>query len=345
MRYLRTQTLNKRAIFDRSLFISADTSLTIQNTNNVLLPVGKTADRPIVPTNGMIRYNSELTPDGELEVYQAGKWRSIKYKESSQIVQQRLGYGDNQNYYFGPLNPAPPSITASGSTWGGQNLIVLVENVFQLHEDNYTVVNIPAGTTITHTETYNPTVSETTNPGISTLHFNNSVECGSGGGSGATVTLNFKTAETAIPFAVGDTIIASGFTPVSHNGEYTVTAATTTSVSFSSTNVALIDYFGFVTSSTAVYPYEDITGATVTVGTAFMNGFVGSFKTNSAGVLTSIDVVDAVGVKNVSTEEIRSNTKVQIYHEPESLTPGYYLKFGSPIPTGKPVTVLHGFDQ
>ena len=53
-------------------------------------------------------------------------------------------------------------------------------------------------------------------------------------GSGTTATVTFA-AETTAPFAPGDVIIVEGITPIGYNGVHTVTACSTTSVSWAST--------------------------------------------------------------------------------------------------------------
>jgi hypothetical protein len=116
----------------------------MSTTNNLLLPKGSTANRPVAPLDGMIRYNTTL---GEVELYQVSTWRSLRFKESTQITQQSLGNGDYVETYFGPLNPAPPTTVQSGTTWGGQNLLVIVENVIQVFNTNYTIVQNPSGKT------------------------------------------------------------------------------------------------------------------------------------------------------------------------------------------------------
>jgi hypothetical protein len=78
-------------------------------------------------------------------------WRSLRYKESTQIVQQDLGTGDDVEYIFGPLNPAPPTtdLVDDKSTWSGSNLLVFVENVMQLHTTNYVILQNPCRVTDT----------------------------------------------------------------------------------------------------------------------------------------------------------------------------------------------------
>jgi hypothetical protein len=93
----------------------------------------------------MLRYN-ETT--GDLEAYQSGSWRALRFKESTNITQQGLGTGDGLSTIYGPLSPTPPSLVESGGTWGGQNIMVYVENVYQLFTTNYTIVQNPT-TTIT----------------------------------------------------------------------------------------------------------------------------------------------------------------------------------------------------
>jgi hypothetical protein len=144
MRFLKTLSLNRRAIYDDRLAVDTANGVVMNTPNNLLMPKGATGDRPTAPITGMIRYN---TSTNEVEVYQgiggSATWRSLRFKESTEITQQTLGVGDAIENAFGPLNPAPPAIVESGATWGGQNLIVIIENVIQLHTTNYTIIQDP----------------------------------------------------------------------------------------------------------------------------------------------------------------------------------------------------------
>lgn len=146
MKFLKKSQLNFRNVKDNSVAIQITGEITLDSVNSLRLPNGNTSQRPSDSVLGRIRYNSQTN---EVEVYQgsSGKeaWRSLRYKESTQITQQDLGAGDDEEIFFGPLNPAPPqpSLIDDKGSWSGANLIVLVENVFQLYDQNYIIQQNP----------------------------------------------------------------------------------------------------------------------------------------------------------------------------------------------------------
>lgn len=140
MRFLKTLTINRRAIFDPRLHVDINNGVVMETPFSLTLPKGGTADTPssLLRTNGMIRYNTDTD---EVQVYQANNWRTLRFKESTGITQQTMAVGDAVNTVFGPLSPQPPTTVQSGATWGGQNLIVVVGNVFQVSTSNYVVID------------------------------------------------------------------------------------------------------------------------------------------------------------------------------------------------------------
>lgn len=151
MKFLKKSQINFRNVKDNSIAIQITGEVTLDTPNVLLLPKGTENEKPGLnglnsPTVGHIRYN---TTTNEVEVYQGvggrAAWRSLRYKESTNIVQQDLGAGDEIEIYFGPLNPAPPepNFVDDKTTWGGQNLLVMVENVIQIHGVNYTIKQNP----------------------------------------------------------------------------------------------------------------------------------------------------------------------------------------------------------
>ena len=133
MRFLKGQNLNKFRRNDHSIYTDFDGRVEMRTNKTLLLPKGNQQGRPVVPENGQVRYNTDIQ---DIEVYVNSQWRRVRYKEPTEIIQQNLGYGDYTKQFFGPLWPVPAA---------GQNIIVLIENVFQVHNTNYTLVQQEGG--------------------------------------------------------------------------------------------------------------------------------------------------------------------------------------------------------
>ena len=148
MRYLRQQVLNRRSPSDQRLYVDVTDAVVMNTPTSLLLPKGAESDKPSSPTNGMIRYN---TTSNELEVYQGSKWRALQFKESSKIIQETLGNIDGYSYFYGPLDDSydPTNVSSNNNNFGGQNILVFVENVFQIFNTNYVVTQNPTAGVIT----------------------------------------------------------------------------------------------------------------------------------------------------------------------------------------------------
>ena len=141
MRLLKAQNTNLRTINGRGVQFDVNDQVFIESTNSMRVPKGTTAQRPSSPENGHFRYN---TDENVFEVYEAGSWRSLRAAEPYRpgITQQTLGTGDAVEKIFGPL--------ASGDTnfpvpQAAQNVLVFVENVFQISTTNYTLEQSTSG--------------------------------------------------------------------------------------------------------------------------------------------------------------------------------------------------------
>jgi len=423
MRYLKRQTLDRRSANNTTLYSDAaraNVYIAPSGAGSVVIPTGTTAQRPASPVNGMMRYNTDVSTGGQVEVYQSGTWRSLRFKEAGQITQQNLGAGDGTTTYFGPLNPQPPSVVASNATWGAQNLLVIVENVIQVSSINYTVTNNPT----VAAQTYTPTLSLAATVGSTTLYFNSAVQVTGASGNGTTATLTFAT-QTQVPFAIGASITVTGIVPLAYNGTFTVTASTTGSVSYLSSANTTYQNSGEIVASTSVYPAVSLLGGTVTgtnmaasttLSTVVITGTGGQFScasttlavnqavtisgtyggggsitgysnpktyyiiatngtttftlsatpggtalTTTAGTPTGLTYTLPVSVlsyvtdsatdalksitisKATITSTIAVNTTITVA-EPSLAGSGYFLNFSSPVPYGKVVIALIGFD-
>jgi len=144
MRLLKAQNTNARTIYGKGVKYDVDNQVIVDTASCMLVPKGTTAERPSSPNNGHLRYN---TDDDQFEVYQNSAWRELRFKEPNQdpgIIQQNLGNGDATNTVFGPLDSQDTDYPVPAAA---QNVLVLVENVFQISTTNYTLEQNP-----THTE-------------------------------------------------------------------------------------------------------------------------------------------------------------------------------------------------
>lgn len=346
MRFLKRQSLNRRVPNDTTVYsdtANANVYVSPILNGSLVLPNGTNAQRPSTPTAGMMRYNTDAVTNGQVEVYSAGKWRALKFVEQGAIIQQNLGAGDANNTYFGPLNASyyNPSNNANNSTVGAQNIIVIVENVIQVSSINYTVINNPT----LPAETYTPKNSVAYVSGSTTLYFNTSLFVTGATWVSTTATISFAT-QTQVPIAIGASIsvtgiVSSGQPANSFNGTFTVTGATASSVSYTlASNPGTYLNSGEVDAVGAVYPAVNIVGATVT-GTNIPGGTtIVSYATDP----NTDALVSAVINNATTTSTVAVNTTVTIT-KTSALASGYYLNFTSPVPFGKVVIALLGFDS
>ena len=146
MRLIKQQTTNLRRIQPTSKGVKQDIDdqVVMVSARAMVVPVGTLEERPgedgIATSSavGQVRYNST---DQQLEAYQNGAWREVRFKEPNQdpgIVWQNIGVGNvaADETVFGELQsndtdyPVPANAT---------NIIVLVENVVQIPTTNYTI--------------------------------------------------------------------------------------------------------------------------------------------------------------------------------------------------------------
>lgn len=146
MRFLKTQNTNKFSISDNSLIVypkgpGPGNRIVTDATGGFLLPKGTTSQRPQTssvrtPTNahGMIRYN---TSTNSVEAYVNGVWQTIAAPASVAITKQTVGTGNSIDTDFGPLTPVATGTSYQASA---DNILVFIENVFQISTTNYTIV-------------------------------------------------------------------------------------------------------------------------------------------------------------------------------------------------------------
>ena len=236
MKYLKTKNISKFSISDRTFIVNPYGRITTNSTNSLQIPVGTDAQKPQTSllNQGMLRITDpDLgTPGegyGQFEVYQAGAWRPIKFKVPSQITYSTPVYADDIETLF-YIDPQPPLTIEDGNPWTGAQLMVYIENVFQLYNQNFVVVENPCNV------------------------------------QGSDISIDFATktiSSTGIDFETrgfhaGQTITLSG-SAASNNGTYTIASVTTSTIVvnevINNESVgATITIVGKSTITNAVYP-------------------------------------------------------------------------------------------
>ena len=152
MKFLKTKNISQFSINDRALIYypagnGPGNRIVVNANGGMMLPKGTTAQRPQLtgvrqPTdaNGTIRYNTTIPA---LEAYVGSAWVTVASPFAVAITKEQLSpAGDGTSTIFGPLNSAyAPSYAANAD-----NILVLVENVFQISTTNYSVNQNPTST-------------------------------------------------------------------------------------------------------------------------------------------------------------------------------------------------------
>jgi hypothetical protein len=148
MRLLKRQTTNLRSIAGKGVQYDIDDQVIVDSQRAMVVPKGPYNEQPgfagdgtypavlTAATEGQIRYN---TSDNQLEAYQNGAWREIRFKEPNQdpgIVWQNLGTGDAVETVFGELQSNDTDYPVPAAS---ENILVLIENVLQIPGTNYNI--------------------------------------------------------------------------------------------------------------------------------------------------------------------------------------------------------------
>jgi hypothetical protein len=139
MRFIKRLGLNRKDPANNRFAVQADDRIVTTSKVSLQLPSGATSDRPATPVNGMTRYNSTLNDSEVYNISGSGAgWEKIKTNRQTTVTPQSLGLGNYVNTLFGPLS-------YDVSTSKPQNVLVFVDNVYQIPTTNYSLV---AGTSI-----------------------------------------------------------------------------------------------------------------------------------------------------------------------------------------------------
>lgn len=220
MKYYKKIHTDHHAPTSNRLSMLVDGRLVTNSTNSYELPRGPKADRPAQVVNGQIRYSTTLD---EIEARVNDVWEKVRTVRPAVLAVQNLGVGNNQNAVFGPLNPDySPSYAA-----GDANVMVYVDNVYQIPGTNYT---LGGATTATNT------LAQAATAGTFTLYLSsltNIVQgqkvAGSSALPGGTLVSTIQTSSNAITITLATTNVISSGT------ELTFTFSSGTYINFNGT--------------------------------------------------------------------------------------------------------------
>jgi len=217
MRYIKKLALYSKSPMDDRLSVLQDNRIVTTSKTTLEVPTGAKTDRPSTIVDGTVRYNTTLN---EFEVYNSmgglnsnplnTNWEIIRTIRQATITPQNLGYGNYNDYIFGPL-------AYKVDTTKPQNVLVFVDNVYQIPVTNYTLVtnsNAFATTTLSTpapASTNTLYVSTLTNIDVGEPGVWRTITAPSGISVGTTVTsisLNFSPPNRGYP--VGISIPTSG---------------------------------------------------------------------------------------------------------------------------------------
>tara|TARA_B110000503_G_scaffold126064_1_gene194286 strand:+ start:1364 stop:1897 length:534 start_codon:yes stop_codon:yes gene_type:complete len=142
MRLIKAQTTNLRSIAGKGVRYDINDNIIMDGSKGMIVPKGTTVERPLFPKKGMIRFNTDTE---NFETYAGsgtGTWEKMKRVIPGNIVQQNLGNGDDSELIFGPLANGDLDYPVPAAA---ANVMVFVENVFQLSTINYTLVQSSSG--------------------------------------------------------------------------------------------------------------------------------------------------------------------------------------------------------
>ena len=288
MRYLKRQSTNTRLIAGRGVVYDQYEQLIIPGTGAILVPKGDTASRPNPAEVGQLRYNTDTR---SFEYYEGvpnggNAWKQARFREPVTVTKQNLGNGDDQEVNFGPLNANDVDFYYPANP---EQVLVMVENVLQIPDTNYSIVQQPCyynTTQIGFASNYN---------GYATIvGRDNSL-------------VNFVTKG----YHAGQTISVSGAANGSNNGNFTVVDVGI-DLSFPLPGYNAQNQVSYIqVAETLVTESNGSSPNTIT-----LEGF------NSGGQ----SYASTITINNVAE-------------------PAFYINFGTPVPTGKPVNVLHNFDK
>jgi hypothetical protein len=145
MKFYKRQSINYHNPQDNTFAVELDGRVIADTSASIRIPSGPTSNRPDDDSIGQLRHNSTLKDfEGLVETI----WERIRTVRPGNITVQNLGNGNYFSTDFGPLNE---DYQASYDK-GPENIMVYVDNVFQIPQTNYVLTEDPEPVTAVTTD-------------------------------------------------------------------------------------------------------------------------------------------------------------------------------------------------
>ena len=139
MKFYKRKSIDNSNPRNRNWAVRQDGLIETDTTRGITVPKGPTSDRPDTFNDGQLRYNTTID---EFEVYNSrgdGEgWERVRTVRPGKLTSQTVGTGNYSLTTFGPLQYSDGT-PYNGSLSAPQNIMVFIENVYQIPVTNYTL--------------------------------------------------------------------------------------------------------------------------------------------------------------------------------------------------------------
>lgn len=139
MKFYKRKSIDNSNPRNRAWAVRADGLIETDTTRGLTVPKGPTGDRPDTFVDGQLRYNTTIE---EFEVYNSQGdglgWERVRTVRPGKLTAQTVGTGNYSLTTFGPLEYSDGT-PYNGSLSAPQNVMVFIENVYQIPVTNYTL--------------------------------------------------------------------------------------------------------------------------------------------------------------------------------------------------------------
>jgi hypothetical protein len=147
MKFYKRLPLDSKNLQSNTFAVESNGQIVTDTRVSLQLPAGDSQDRPTTFQDGQIRYSTDLN---EVEVYNGSDfgqgWEIVRTVRPANITVNDLGFGDYEKTVFGPLQYSTGELYQNFQY--PQNILVFVENVFQIPGVNYQLIQDSGGVSI-----------------------------------------------------------------------------------------------------------------------------------------------------------------------------------------------------